>query len=125
VLPPEVVSHELRIVRLRGEEGCPGVETSAAAAEPEREFVHAQQFEAAEGRGEAVGALPDARYAVSVLSRGEGCQVWLWGCSEVALGEAEGRVEVRLRELEGSPEGCGECRSCEGAVCAPDGAVCR
>ncbi|HJL18552.1 MAG TPA: hypothetical protein RMH99_23025 [Sandaracinaceae bacterium LLY-WYZ-13_1] len=121
-VPAALAAWEVRLVRLEGDEGCPGPEASAAGRTPR--LGHAQSFPAADGMGVAIGEVPPGRWAVTALGRDADCGVRLHGCAELVLDDG---APTRL-VVETSPVATGAtcgCRACDAGVCAPLLDVCE
>lgn len=118
-VPPEVVSWELRLARLEGDESCPSAD-EAAGAVPIGRLATAQTF-ATEGM--AVGEVPPGRWAFATLARDVDCGVLLYGCREVVIGpDAVSPIVIDVDAV-AITEACG-CRACDVGACAPVAAEC-
>jgi hypothetical protein len=122
-VPPEVVTHEVRVYRA-DEGGCPDLASAAGAADFGA-LAHVQTFSASAGIGEDIGELPRGTWAIAALSRDASCAVLLYGCTSVAIGdEAPSRVVVDLAPSGDPTSRCGGCRACESGTCAPIDRIC-
>ena len=118
LIPAEVVTWELGLVRIEEVEGCPTVEMSAGA-EPYGELGHAQSFAAEDMRGMDIGEVPVGRWAVFAIARDAACAPLLYGCSVVAVGADVPEVVVVPVEPTTATVTCGACRSCAATGCDP------
>lgn len=115
-VPEPVVSWELRLVRLEGDERCPSADSAARAA-PTGRLAHTQTFET---EGMAVGDVPEGRWGFALLARDVDCGVRMYGCREIEIGSGVASPIVIDVNVATTAETCG-CRTCEAGVCAgPD-----
>lgn len=124
-VPTQVVSWELRLVRLdEAFTSCPSVDEAARAREGVR-LGHAQAFRATDEAGSAIGEVPEGRWALAALGRDASCGVVLYGCSEVMIGPNVPSVLVVEVQTALSTARCG-CRTCaDGGVCTPVATSCE
>ena len=117
-VPADVVSIEVRLVRLEEDAACATVEEAAAAIEPGR-LAHVQRFAATDGMGMTIGEVPSGRWSVSALARDGDCAVRLYGCAEVVIDGDVGDVVVVDVAPASAAATCGSCRACEAGGCDP------
>lgn len=122
-VPAEVVTWELRLARLEGDEVCPTANEAARAA-PIGSLAHAQTFAASSGAGVGIGEVPPGRWALVAIARDGSCAPRLFGCAPVGIGsETPATLTVEVAAVVAT-ETCG-CRACEAGGCTPVETVCE